>query len=163
MARLLDTIASPDCAWRTGRKIQLTIEHFPRAKAQPHRQQTERDGEQNISSGVKPLAFAEQVQGLQTEGGKRGVAAADADHQEVQEEILRRGRKTVLRQRQRREHADEQRTGNIHGERAPRKMFSESRGEQEGNPKTRRAAEAAAQRDPKEIFQRRSHLVIPTD
>ena len=54
-----------------------------RLVAEPGREQAKRDGQQNVAAGVKPLALAQQGEGLQAEGRKRGEAAAKADHHEL--------------------------------------------------------------------------------
>ena len=51
--------------------------------AEPHCDQAEHDGEQDIASGIEPFAIAEEIQGLQAEGGEGGVTPADAGHEQL--------------------------------------------------------------------------------
>src|SRR5438876_4221093 len=51
--------------------------------AQPDRDQTERERQRAVGSGVKPLSFLHEIQGLQAKGGKCGITAADAHDQKL--------------------------------------------------------------------------------
>src|SRR6185437_375640 len=56
---------------------------------EPHGNHAENDGKDDVPARVKPLAVLEQVQSLQTEGGKRGVTAADAGDEQLRREGAR--------------------------------------------------------------------------
>ena len=132
--------------------------------AEPHGNHAEGDGQNDIAAGIKPFTFAQQIQGLQAERGERGVAASDADHQELRGEQARLRIHPAFGNRQRADDADDERAGDIDGERAPRKGRAKFFRDKAVDPEARHTAERAAQGDPK-ICEHKfvRHLVSATE
>src|ERR1043166_2876514 len=53
--------------------------------SQPHRTETEHDRKHDVETGAKPFAVARQIERLQAERRKRGVAAANPEHKKCPE------------------------------------------------------------------------------
>src|ERR1044071_490856 len=123
-----------------------TVKDFSQDMSQPDGEQAEDNRERPVGAGVEPLAVANQVKGLQTEGGKGGVAAANADH----EKLARRGagRQPPVRTGPGGEETDGERAGDIDHQCADRERFAESLGDQSREPVTGRSTQCAAKGNP---------------
>ena len=69
--------------------LELSVYNFAENEAQPNRQQAGGDGNGDVAPGPKPLAGARQVECLQAEGGKGGVAAANAYYAKLHDKTAR--------------------------------------------------------------------------
>jgi len=58
----------------------LTVDQMTGEIAEPNGAQTEHDRQPDVCSRVEPLSLLQEIQGLQTERGEGGVAAANAHH-----------------------------------------------------------------------------------
>src|SRR5437588_7694410 len=117
--------------------------------AEPDGDQTERDRQRYIGSGVKPLSFLHEIQGLQAKRGKRGITAADAHHQKLDHEWTQVRMNPSLGSGDGRNRANEKGPGDIHGERVPRKNCAQAIGDDARQPVAGDPTDGAAQSDPK--------------
>jgi len=125
------------------------IQHTPKQVAEPHGDHAEGDGKQNVSAGIKPFAVAQEIQGLQAEGGESGVAAANAGDEELNREGARLGSHFSLRRGERAKDADDERAGDVDDEGAPGKRLSEFIRDEAAKAVAGHAAERSADCDPK--------------
>src|SRR5205807_2333136 len=85
---------------------------FRQDMAEPDGEQAKEEGSHDVRAGVEPLALARKVERLQAERRKRGVSAADADHEKLapggahQEAPFRAGKRC--------DKSNDERSGGIH-------------------------------------------------
>src|SRR5690242_2284393 len=125
------------------------VESGAEHEAEPDGDKTQHHGQQNISAGVKPFAVAQQVQGLQAEGGKSRKAAADARHKKLRREYAGLRIQPAFGTGQRAEKTDDERTGNIDRERAKRKGFANALRDESAEAEPHHASNGPAQSHPK--------------
>jgi hypothetical protein len=124
--------------------------------AEPYRQQTEDQRKDGVGRRIKPLAFAREIEGLETERREGRVAAQDTSHDELSGR--RMDEQSPFWIRQRGDKPDEKRSGDVDRQRSNWKRFAETSGDHAGEPVSADATERAAQRDPK-IFHFQSPLL----
>ena len=113
-------------------------------ESQPHADQAQGYREQNVAGGIKPFAIVDEVQGLQAERGKRGVTAADAEHEKLRGEGARLRIHATFRTCHRPNDTDSKRAGDIDEEGAPRKGLAETAGDDARKPVAPDTAERTA-------------------
>src|SRR3954467_334169 len=92
--------------------------------AKPDRAQTKCDGEKDVRRGPEPIAFQGQIQSLQAEGRKGGVAAADSGHES--EPPFRPNEQSAFASGVSREKSDNQATTHVYEQGAVREGFAEA-------------------------------------
>jgi hypothetical protein len=114
--------------------------------AEPDSGEAEHQRKHTIRAGPEPLTVLCQCQSLQTERRKSGVAAADAEHEELTE---RWGHQPApFRAGGRREQSYDERATDIYEQRAPRESFAYLICNQPGSAPPGQAAEPAAYKNP---------------
>src|SRR5438034_1698927 len=117
--------------------------------AQPDRDQTERERQRAVGSGVKPLSFLHEIQGLPAKGGKCGITAADAHHQKLDYERTQVRMNPSFGAGDGRNRANDEGPGDIHDQRVPRKNCAQAIGDDARQPVAGDPTNGAAQSDPK--------------
>lgn len=113
--------------------------------AEPDGAEAKHDRKNDVSGGAEPIAFHGQVERLQAEGRKGGVAAADAGHEG--ETPFRPNEQPAFRSGVSREEPDDEAAADVHEQGAVRKRFAEAAADDARQPVARDAAERAAAGD----------------
>src|SRR5580692_1203716 len=100
-----------------GVSIKLSPEGGGADVPQPDGHKAAHIGTYHIPARTEPLTILDETKGLQAEGGKGGVAAADADHEKIPE--LGTHQQGPIRVGQCAEKADRERAGHVDDQRAP--------------------------------------------
>jgi len=114
---------------------------------EPDGAETRNQGHDSITTCLRPFAVIGQCKRLQTERGKRRIAAANAGHEKLPRS--RADKHASLWSGERREKADGKRSRDVNDQRAPRKRPAEPIRDQSRNEKPRAPAERTAGHDPK--------------
>lgn len=117
--------------------------------AQPDTNEAKYNGEHDVRGRTEPLAVLRQAKSLKAERGESRVAAADAQHEELAER--RGGQPAALGSRSGSEYADDEATGNVDYDGAPRKLLTNGMGQAAGEPPACQAANTATNEDPKRV------------
>src|SRR5437588_1593237 len=104
-----------------------------RAKmSEPDRAETKHYRENHVRRGAQPIAFHAEVERLQTEGRKGGVAAADAGHEG--QAPFRANQDSAFSSRISREETYHETTAHVYEQRAERKSLAETPADDAGKP-----------------------------
>src|ERR1051326_5624582 len=133
--------------------MESAVEEFGEDIPQPHGEEAEQDGEADVGPGIEPLAVPGQVEGLEAERGKGGVAAADADHEKLAGGGA--GERAAVGVGPGGEEADDEGAGDIDDEGADREGLAEAPGDGSGEPVAGYSAQGAARGDPEIIHLQR--------
>src|SRR5579883_406277 len=117
--------------------------------AKPDTSQTKDQRKQTVCSRLNPFALLCQRQCLKAEGRESGVAPADSEHKK----LPKRGRRQppAFGPRDSRKKSNDERTADVHDQRAPRERFANSSGHPPREPPARQASQAAADKNPKRV------------
>src|SRR5689334_8937885 len=110
--------------------------------AKPDSDQAQQKGEHRIGARTDPFSVAREIKRLQTEGGERRVAAADAGHEEGAER--RRDQPASVRVSKGGEQSDDEGAGDVDDERAIGKRLSELPRHKARDPESRDTAKRPA-------------------
>jgi len=94
--------------------------------AQPHTRQAQDQGQDRISPSAEPLSIFSEIQRLEAEGRKCGVASAYSEHEELSESA--RHKETPIRRCERGKQADDERSRDINDQCSPRESLTEAIG-----------------------------------
>src|SRR5690349_2448680 len=126
--------------------ISVGLEGQRQQMAKPDGDQAQQKGEHGIGARAEPFPVPREIKRLQTEGGKRCVAAADAGHEEGAER--RRDQPASVRVSERGEQADDEGAGDVDDERAIGKRLPELPRHKARDPESRDTAKRPADTDP---------------
>ena len=113
--------------------------------SEPDRAEAKHYRENHVRRGAQPIAFHAEVERLQAEGRKGGVAAADAGHES--QAPFRANQDAAFGSRVSREESDYETTAHVHKQRAERKSLAETPPDDAGKPLARHAPKSTAPRD----------------
>src|ERR1035437_1926357 len=102
--------------------FQRMVEKRGQNVPEPHRDETDDDRADHVAARAQPVAVTYEVQGLQTERGKRRVAAANAKHEKAPR--LAAGEPTAIGAGKCRQKANGEAAGDVHPKGAPGKRLA---------------------------------------